>query len=184
LRPAPDHEEHFVTTPPNYEDLPRSVEDCTSYSSGHRLHYIQGTRSSGQRADCRIRHIEPDGWVTVELLEDDLDETADGSVVYRAGSVVRCWVHDPVFLQAQLEHFGTANNKISHKWRYLAVANWYPQSFSLAPSPCVTVDPAGDPVKDLQTHGGFVLSGQQALAWLSEHQKDELDADSELTSDD
>jgi len=172
-----------MITPPNYEDIPRSARDCKSFGAGHRLHYIQGNRSSGQRAACRIQSINPDGWVTVELLEEDVSEKGGVREVHPAGSVVQCWVHDPVFLSAQLDHFGTADNQISHQWCYLGVANWYPQSFSEEPSPCVTAEPVGDPVKDLETHGGFLLSGSQALAWLARQQSEDPDDPSETVGE-
>ena len=118
---------------------------CRSSAPGHKVHSVQAQRArDGSYEFCRVLDVEDDGWFTVEQF----------------GEVHRLWHHDAALVSdVVVPGFrGTANLQ----WCIVIFEHNY-MSLSDTGSLCVVNPPTGTPEQQLKTHGGFTISGLEAL---------------------
>ena len=146
----------------------RTRQSCQSFTAGHRVPWVQAQRA--RRADppdhyieCEIIDASDDGWITVVLSS--------------TGESIRFWNHEP----QRLRHLvGLAGLEINPRWsilcrRYSGGRDTF-VSLGRTCDTCVFEEPTIDPAQDLadalfdrlQTHGGFTISGPEALRLLGE----------------
>ena len=129
---------------------------CQSWVPGHKVHWVQGMRSNrsdqpGSYVPCTITEISVDGWFTLVLEE--------------GGESLRYWTHDIEKLRVL---FGEDRVEINEHWSVIhqrqpdrTATNYI--SITQAPRPCVFEEPEGELHEQLETHGGFSISGEEAL---------------------
>ncbi|MCD9624230.1 hypothetical protein [Rhabdothermincola salaria] len=118
---------------------------CESFRAGHRVHWVQGMRTfrdpDARWLPARILGIDHDGWFDLEI----------------DGEVTRWWTHDP---QRLADQAAKHNGQCEAQARYSIIRCFGPYiSVARTPTPCVFEPPTGDPMTDLETHGGFSISG-------------------------
>jgi len=103
-----------------------------------------------------ITEISFDGWFTLVLAE--------------GGESLRYWTHDIEKLRVL---FGEDRVEINERWSVIhqrqldrTATNYI--SITQNPRPCVFEEPAGELHEQLGTHGGFSISGQEALRRIKE----------------
>ena len=133
---------------------------CQSWVPGHGVHWVQGMRSNrsdqpGSYVPCMITEISFDGWFTL--------------VFTKTGETTRYWTHDIEKLRVI---FGEERVEINEHWSVVhqrhdgGATNYI--SITKNPVPCVFEDPTGELHEQLGTHGGFSISGQEALRRIKE----------------
>lgn len=141
---------------------------CQSWVPGHGVHWVQGMRSNrsdtpGAYVACMITDISVDGWFTLVLAE--------------SGESLRYWTHD---LEKLRVLFGEDRVEINQHWSVIhqrqpdRTATHY-MSITQNPRPCVFEEPEGELHELMETHGGFSISGEEALRRIkaSEASKEE-----------
>jgi hypothetical protein len=105
----------------------------------------------GSYVPCTITEISVDGWFTLVLEE--------------GGESLRYWTHDIEKLRVL---FGEDRVEINEHWSVIhqrqpdrTATNYI--SITQAPRPCVFEEPEGELHEQLETHGGFSISGEEAL---------------------
>ena len=154
------------------QDAPRPSDPdaCQSWAAGHRVHWVQAQRARrstepGEYVPCEVIAATDDGWFTV--------------VITATGAVVEVWNHDPERVRQLV---GMKGLEINEHWSILcrSYAGGWDTFVSVRSTtcPCV-VEPPTIPSTDdladalfdqLQTHGGFSISGPEALRILAEQQ--------------
>lgn len=160
----PIHHQHPATestTDSATIDNPR----CKSFGAGHRVHWVQGMRSNrdtepGRFEPCEVIEASDDGWFTLVLTE--------------TGEERRLWNHDPDEVH---ELIGRKCLEINLRWSVLhqrQSSGGSTRYLSVRPvqSPCVFEEPSGPLHEQLLTHGGFSISGPEALRLLAEQAED------------
>ena len=134
---------------------------CQSWVPGHGVHWVQGMRSNrsdqpGSYVPCMITEISFDGWFTL--------------VFTKTGETTRYWTHDIEKLRVI---FGEERVEINEHWSVMhqrtsdgGATNYI--SITQNPVPCVFEEPTGELHEQLGTHGGFSISGQEALRRIKE----------------
>jgi hypothetical protein len=117
----------------------------------------------GSYVACTITDISVDGWFTLVLEE--------------GGESLRYWTHDIEKLRVL---FGEDRVEINEHWSVIhqrqpdrTATNYI--SITQNPRPCVFEEPEGELHEQLETHGGFSISGEEALRRIkaSEASKEE-----------
>ena len=141
---------------------------CQSWVPGHRVHWVQGMRSNrsdtpGSYVPCMIIDISVDGWFTLVLTD--------------TGETRRYWTHDIEKLRVL---FGEDRVEINEHWSVIhqrvpggGSTNY--MSITQDPRPCVFTDPDGELHEQLETHGGFSISGEEALRRIRAREGQETD---------
>ena len=132
---------------------------CQSWAAGHRVHWVQGLRSANSDTDpyvdCRVTDASDDGRFTL--------------VVTATGEEFQFWNHDPVLVRGLV---GRPNLELNQRWSILrqrTSGGWGSHvSLRSTPSSCVFEEPTGPLHEQLQTHGGFSISGPDALRLIAE----------------
>lgn len=132
---------------------------CQSWAAGHLVHWVQGLRSANSSTEryvgCRVTDASDDGWFTL--------------VVTATGEQFRYWTHDPAIARSLV---GRRNLEVNHRWSILrqrtSEGSRSHVSICSTPSSCVFEDPTGPLHEQLQTHGGFSISGPDALRLIDE----------------
>lgn len=134
---------------------------CRSWFPGHGVHWVQGMRanradSPGSFVPCLITEVAIDGWFTLVLTGTEVAN--------------RYWTHDIEKLRVLL---GEDHVEINEHWSVVhqrrsdgGATNYI--SVTQNPRPCVFEDPSEEPHEQLQTHGGFSISGAEVLRILRE----------------
>ena len=133
---------------------------CQSWVPGHKVHWVQGMRSNrsdqpGSYVACTITDISVDGWFTLVLAE--------------GGESLRYWTHDIEKLRVL---FGEDRVEINEHWSVIhqrlggGSTNYI--SITQNPRPCVFEEPDGELHELMETHGGFSISGEEALRRITE----------------
>lgn len=153
-----------TTSPADSEptiDVVIDATRCQSWAAGHRVHWVQGLRAANSSdtdpyVDCRVTDASDDGRFTV--------------VVTATGEELHYWNHDPFRVRSLV---GRSNLQINRRWSILRErtsggGGSGHVSIRSTPSSCVFVDPTGPLHEQLQTHGGFSISGPDALRLIAE----------------
>jgi len=105
----------------------------------------------GSYVACTITDISVDGWFTLVLEE--------------GGESLRYWTHDIEKLRVL---FGEDRVEINEHWSVIhqrqpdrTATNYI--SITQTPRPCVVEEPEGELHEQMETHGGFSISGEEAL---------------------
>ena len=144
-------------TEPSEEAAESDPESCLTYAVGHRVHWVQGLRSvnNGEGRNhvaCEITDIGDDGWFTLVLLN--------------TGERKRQWHHsvdalrERVGLRLRVHEGYSIIRKVDGESNPISIAS--------TPNPCVFEEPTGELHEQLETHGGFSISGQEALRRIKE----------------
>jgi len=151
--------------------IPIDPTRCQCWAAGHRVHWVQGLRAanSGGYTACLITEADDDGHFTV--------------IVRASGEELRLWHHDATRLRSLVDQ---PLVEINEQWwilRQNSLGHW---SFRKTPSPCVFTEPSGPLHEQLQTHGGFSVSGPAALRMLADASDEDPndDPDDETDRDD
>ena len=120
---------------------------CLSFRPGHRVHWVQGLRSANERdghESCHVVAASEDGWFTLEMIH--------------SGERRRVWHHSPEVIVARTGRVLSFNEK----WQTLRGGGSV-ISIGFKASPCVHEEATGPLHERLETHGGFSISGPEAL---------------------
>ena len=152
------------TTSPFDSDLDTEIHvdmaRCQSWAAGHRVHWVQGLRAANSSdtdpyVGCRVTEASDDGRFTL--------------VVTATGEEFQYWNHDPVRVRSLV---GRPNLEVNQRWSILrqrtSGGGGGHVSIRSTPSSCVFEDPTGPLHEQLQTHGGFSISGPDALRLIAE----------------
>ena len=142
---------------PSQEAAESDPESCLTYAVGHRVHWVQGLRSvnNGEGKNhvaCEITDVADDGWFTLVLLN--------------TGERKRQWHHsvdalrDRVGLRLRVHEDYSIIRKVD------GMSN--PISIASTPNPCVFEEATGPLHEQMETHGGFSISGEEALRRIKE----------------
>lgn len=136
-------------------------EGCHLWVPGHCVHWVQGMRANrsdqpGSFEPCTITAVALDGWFTLELAA--------------TGESRRYWTHNIAKLKIL---FGAVAVEINERWSVVhqRQPDWSAThyiSITQNPRPCVFEEPTGELHEQLETHGGFSISGQEALRRIKE----------------
>lgn len=126
---------------------------CQAFLTGHKVHWVQARRSwdkeLGLYVPCVVTNCADDGWLTVQIEGEPDDQFF--------------WTHDP---EAGRNHIGRTNLFINRNWG-LIKSDWITSSTYLSVGvrarSCVLESPDGLPHEQLESHGGFTISGPEAL---------------------
>ena len=143
---------------PHEEAAESDPEICLTYAVGHLVHWIQGLRSvnkgeAAHHVPCEIIDVGDDGWFTLVLLD--------------TGERKRRWHHSVSALHARVG----LRLRVHEGYWIVRKANGVssPISISEKHTACVFEDATGPLHERLETHGGFLVSGPEALRLISEH---------------
>ncbi len=152
------------TTPPADSepsiDVQVDAARCQSWAAGHRVHWVQGLRAANSSdtdpyVGCRVTDASDDGRFTL--------------VVTATGEEFQYWNHDPVRVRSLV---GRPNLEVNQRWSILRQrtngGGSGHVSIRTTPSSCVFEDPTGPLHEQLVTHGGFSISGPDALRLITE----------------
>lgn len=118
---------------------------CQSSAAGHKVHWVQAQRARGGSYEfCRVLNVEDDGWFTIEQF----------------GEVHRLWHHDAALVSEVVVPGFRATANL--QW-CIVIFDSHNMSVSDTESPCVFTAPTGTPEEQIKTHGGFTISGPEAL---------------------
>ncbi len=138
---------------------PPDPHDCTSWAAGHKVHWVQAMRAGreeGRALDERCTVVDPtdDGWFTVVITD--------------TGERCRYWHHDPDRALLLARSSGLAINR---RWWIIRPFHRGSDfvSVRMDRTRCRTDEPSGSPAKQLQTHGGFTVTGDDLARLLEEH---------------
>ena len=126
---------------------------CRGFFPGHMVHWVQARRSwdkeLGLNLPCVVTNCDEDGWLTVRVEGEPDDQFF--------------WNHDPEKGRALI---GRTNLLINTNYS-LITSVWAMSSTHLSVSTdvrsCVLESPEGLPHEQMESHGGFTISGPEAL---------------------
>ena len=141
------------SSPEPSEEMAESYpKPCLTYAIGHRVHWIQGLHSVNKGEDanhvpCEITEISDDGWFTLVLT--------------RTGEQKRRWHHSVEALRDRVDLRLRVHERYWIIRKVSGPSN--PISISKEHTSCVFEEPTGPLHERLETHGGFSVSGPEAL---------------------
>ena len=136
------------------EEDPGSTADtlCQSFNSFLNIKFFPPLRAwmddENPYVAATITATHEDGWIDLDIN----------------GEPIRRWTHSPQRLTPLAEHFQSVT--VNLNWSTLKLGPGYVVSITSAPTPCVYEDPTGTLVEQLETHGGFLIPGTQAIEEL------------------
>ena len=124
--------------------------ECKAFAPGHQWHFIQVTRSwddeRGFYQPCEVVACSNEGWLTVQINGESESQSL--------------WTHDP---ERGRRFVGEANLEINRSFSLIRTAGEIYLCVAEKVSRCIVESASGTLLDQLLSHGGFTVSGREAL---------------------